>query len=82
MGAKIRIFIGSAKDLNKKSMIIGKNVAFCNVYMLVRGLFDIMDCRYAVISELRYLIMPLFLSFETIGTSIFPASIDAIFIMV
>ena len=43
MGAKIRIFIGSAKKMDKKSIESQKNMAFCNVYMWVEGLFVIME---------------------------------------
>jgi hypothetical protein len=43
LGAKIRIFIGSAKKMDKKSIESQKNMAFCNVYMLVEGLFVIME---------------------------------------
>ncbi|MBR3540929.1 MAG: hypothetical protein IKO08_05680, partial [Bacteroidales bacterium] len=43
LGAKIRIFIGSAKKMDKKSIESQKNMAFCNVYMWVEGLFVIME---------------------------------------
>ena len=43
LGAKIRIFIGSAKKMDKKSIESRKNMAFCNVYMCVKRFFVIMD---------------------------------------
>ena len=43
LGAKIRIFIGSAKKMNKKLIENSRNMAFCNVYMWVEGLFVMME---------------------------------------
>lgn len=82
LGAKIRIFIGLAKNLNKKSFKSGKNVAFCNVYVLVEGLFDITDWRNVDISLFRYTVIPECRNEETFGTGIFRASKPAIFILV